>query len=64
MLKFIFDTFLIMLAILFTFCFTFVTGLFVDANNEIWIFFLYFYVFMAGVFGIKALGKYYVRNYL
>lgn len=64
MLKFTFDAFLIVLAILFTFCFTFITGLFVDNHTEIWFFFFYFYVFMAGVYGVKRLGRYYVRNFL
>ncbi len=63
-LRFVFDTFLIMLAIVFTFCFTFITGLFVDAYTEMWVFFLYFYAFMMGIYGVKALGRYYVRNFL
>lgn len=64
MLKFTFDTFLVTLAIVFTFCFTFITGLFVDAHTEMWFFFLYFFAFMVGVYAVKALGRYYVRNFL
>lgn len=63
-LRFVFDTFLVMLAIVFTFSFTFITGLFVDAYTEMWVFFLYLYAFMMGIYGVKTLGRYYVRNFL
>lgn len=63
-LRFAFDTFLVMLAIVFTFSLTFITGFFVDAYTEMWFFFLYFFAFMAGVYGVKTLGRYYVRNFL
>lgn len=65
MLKLIFDFILIMLALLFTMCFSMLHTMFLLTDHEkLWVTAIYFFIFIGGVFGIKSLGRYYVRNFL
>lgn len=65
MVKIIFDTFLIFLAITFAFVATFFTSFFtINSHTETVFLFAYIALGLLSVLGIKKLGKYYVKNFL
>lgn len=66
MLKLVFETLLMFIAIVLAFSFTVFTLMFtsVSDHEEMWILILYLTTFVFGVFGIKSLGRYYVKKYL
>ncbi|WP_433912308.1 hypothetical protein [Staphylococcus sp. LKG3-3] len=66
MLKVVFDTLLIFIAIFLAFSLTVFTTMFVSVSDheEMWFLLMYIALFLLGVFGIKSLGRYYVKNFL
>lgn len=66
MLKFIFDFALIVTAMFIAGGFSVLTTMFTGStgHDEFWIFCVYMALALVGVAGIKAFGKYYVRNFL
>ncbi|MFQ3906227.1 hypothetical protein ACO1B2_10045 [Staphylococcus saprophyticus] len=62
MLKELFNITLLFTGITLTFVFSHLTSYFV--NDGTWLTFLYFFIFMGMAFGIKQIGRYYVKNFL
>lgn len=64
MIRFIFDFVLVIAAMLIAGGFSLLTNMFVGntGHDEFWVFCIYMALAFAGVAGIKAFGKYYVRN--